>query len=586
MHTVAVGHPGKGTRPFRGRAWRAAMLGCVFATMLMVPLGIRVANAARGVKAPVSIYLPAYEASREREPFNPDPISDLARLQPGYVVIGDSMAGRIDASRLGQLSGRPVAPLLQAGSGSAYWYLALKNWVVASGIRPRAVFVFFRDTNLTDALFRLSPWSLDHVALEREDELNHVVAMRAGTAAHRLELAVEHVYQGELARQWAEPAVLQWPARVLIASRRQRLEFINGMNARFDLDHQRKSDTIDVYRGELRARRSLLDVAVFISFFPHLVAGPIQRASFLLPQVEATREFSFEKARTGFLLICWGLFKKLVIADNVGIIANKVFALADPSFWLVWSGVFAFAIQIYADFSAYTDIARGTSRWLGFELTENFDHPYLARSPADFWRRWNISLSTWFRDYVYIPLGGSRVPGWVWARNVLATFLLSGLWHGASWNYVLWGFYHGVLLIATRAGGTPRPQDRAVATWRTMASIAVMFLLTTIGWLLFRETSLDAIARDLTLSPLGGSALDRQTAAYLFILAFLYSVPLWVQSVWVEVHRARSGEPQPSVVTGSPWPALALQGAACGLALTAILVLRSRTALDFIYFQF
>jgi hypothetical protein len=119
-----------------------------------------------------------------------------------------------------------------------------------------------------------------------------------------------------------------------------------------------------------------------------------------------------------------------------------------------------------------------------------------------------------------------------------------------------------------------------------MASIAVMFLLTNIGWLLFRETSLDAIARDLTLSPLGGSALDRQTAAYLFILAFLYSVPLWVQSVWVEVHRARSGEPQPSVVTGSPWPALALQGAACGLALTAILVLRSRTALDFIYFQF
>jgi len=222
------------------------MLGCVFATMLMVPLGIRVANAARGVKAPVSIYLPAYEASREREPFNPDPISDLARLQPGYVVIGDSMAGRIDASRLGQLSGRPVAPLLQAGSGSAYWYLALKNWVVASGIRPRAVFVFFRDTNLTDALFRLSPWSLDHVALEREDELNHVVAMRAGTAAHRLELAVEHVYQGELARQWAEPAVLQWPARVLIASRRQRLEFINGMNARFDLNHQRKSDTADV----------------------------------------------------------------------------------------------------------------------------------------------------------------------------------------------------------------------------------------------------------------------------------------------------------------------------------------------------
>ena len=189
---------------------------------------------------------------------------------------------------------------------------------------------------------------------------------------------------------------------------------------------QAMSYTIDVYRGELRARRSLLDVAVFISFFPHLVAGPIQRASFLLPQVESTRRFSIEKARTGFLLICWGFFKKLVIADNVGVIANKVFTLADPSFWLLWSGVFAFAIQIYADFSAYTDIARGTSRWLGFELTENFDHPYLARNPADFWRRWNISLSSWFRDYVYIPLGGSRVAGSRWVRNVLVTFLLSG----------------------------------------------------------------------------------------------------------------------------------------------------------------
>ena len=171
---------------------------------------------------------------------------------------------------------------------------------------------------------------------------------------------------------------------------------------------QAMSYTIDVYKGELRARRSLLDLAVFISFFPHLVAGPIQRASFLLPQVEARRRFSPERAQSGFILICWGFFKKLVIADNVGVIANKVFALADPTFYILWAGVFAFAIQIYADFSAYTDIARGTSRWLGFELTQNFDHPYLARSPADFWRRWNISLSTWFRDYVYIPLGGSH----------------------------------------------------------------------------------------------------------------------------------------------------------------------------------
>ena len=212
---------------------------------------------------------------------------------------------------------------------------------------------------------------------------------------------------------------------------------------------QAMSYTVDVFRGELRARRSLLDVAVFISFFPHLVAGPIQRASFLLPQVEGARRFSIEKAASGFYLMVWGFFKKLVIADNVGVIANKVFALSDPSFEILWAGVFAFAIQIYADFSAYTDIARGSSRWLGFELTQNFDHPYMARNPADFWRRWNISLSTWFRDYVYIPLGGSRAAEWKWARNVMVTFLLSGLWHGASWNYVLWGLYHGVLLVLT-----------------------------------------------------------------------------------------------------------------------------------------
>jgi len=347
---------------------------------------------------------------------------------------------------------------------------------------------------------------------------------------------------------------------------------------------QAMSYTIDVSRAELRARRSLLDVAVFISFFPHLVAGPIQRASFLLPQVESTRHFSIEKARSGLLLICWGFFKKLVIADNVGVIANKVFALADPSFWLLWSGVFAFAMQIYADFSAYTDIARGTSRWLGFELTENFDHPYLASSPADFWRRWNISLSSWFRDYVYIPLGGSRVAAAIWIRNVLVTFLLSGLWHGASWNYVLWGLYHGLLLVATRAGRTS--SEAVTRAWRAVPQIIGMFLLTNLGWLLFRETSLTAIVRDLTLSPFGAAALDRQAAAYLFLLAFLYSLPLLIQSVWVEVHRAANGTREPAPVLRSPWPRVALQAGACGLAFAAILVLRSRTSLDFIYFQF
>ncbi len=350
---------------------------------------------------------------------------------------------------------------------------------------------------------------------------------------------------------------------------------------------QAMSYTIDVYRGELRARRSLLDVAVFVSFFPHLVAGPIQRASFLLPQVEERRRFDVEQARTGFLKICWGFFKKLVIADNVGVIANKVFALSDPSFPLLWAGVFAFAIQIYADFSAYTDIARGTSRWLGFELTENFDHPYMARSPSDFWRRWNISLSTWFRDYVYVPLGGSREGSVKWARNVLATFLLSGLWHGASWNYVLWGLYHGLLLVATRARTLLRPASQPgggrlaapAAAVVEILQVVGMFGVTCVGWLIFRETELQALWRDLTLSPFAASALDRQSALYLFALTLLYSLPLWIHSLWSELPSAKEGR-EPA------WSRLALQGVACGLALAAILVLRSSTSLDFIYFQF
>jgi alginate O-acetyltransferase complex protein AlgI len=353
---------------------------------------------------------------------------------------------------------------------------------------------------------------------------------------------------------------------------------------------QAMSYTVDVFRGELRARRSLLDVAVFISFFPHLVAGPIQRASYLLPQVEGERRFSIRHAASGFYLMVWGFFKKLVIADNVGVIANKVFALNDPSFEILWAGVFAFAIQIYADFSAYTDIARGSSRWLGFELTENFDHPYMARTPADFWRRWNISLSTWFRDYVYIPLGGSRAAGGRWARNVMVTFLLSGLWHGASWNYVLWGAYHGVLLLLTRRAGR-ESRDGAgsmfgasrgspLAAALIPLQVAGMFCLTLVGWLLFRETDVHAIVRDLRLLPWHSTPADRQIGLYLFLLAFGYSLPLWAQSVWVNRHHGEHP------LAESAWSGVILRAAACGLAFAAILVLRSRTSLDFIYFQF
>jgi len=340
---------------------------------------------------------------------------------------------------------------------------------------------------------------------------------------------------------------------------------------------QSMSYTIDVYRGHAPARTRFIDIAAFVSFFPHLVAGPIMRATNLLPQVERARTFDPAAARDAGVLIVWGLFKKLVIADNVGVIANKVFALQQPDFYVLWAGVFAFAIQIYSDFSAYTDIARGVAKWYGFDLIKNFQRPYLATGPADFWHRWNISLSTWFRDYVYIPLGGSRSgPGRV-AANLMITFLASGLWHGASWNYVLWGGYHGLLLVITRS--------IRLKGFR-VAKILTMFMLTCVGWLIFRETDLSQLIADFKLSPMDSTPLGRSTGLYLFLLVVLYSLPLWIHDVWAEFHgpdlvkAIEIREPAPA------WNRVFAQAALCGVMFAAILVMRSQTALNFIYFAF
>ena len=343
---------------------------------------------------------------------------------------------------------------------------------------------------------------------------------------------------------------------------------------------QSMSYTIDVYRGHAPARTRFVDVAAFVSFFPHLVAGPIMRATNLLPQVERPRVFSVPAARDATVLIVWGLFKKLVIADNTGVIANKVFALQHPDFFVLWAGVFAFAIQIYADFSAYTDIARGVAKWYGFDLIRNFERPYLAAGPADFWHRWNISLSTWFRDYVFIPLGGSRRgPGRV-AANLMVTFLVSGFWHGASWNYVLWGAYHGVLLIATRS------IKRQMPGWLRPFQVAAMFALTCIGWLIFRETELTQLVADVRLSPAASTALERSTGLYLFLLALLYSIPLWAHDIWAELGGIDLTASMEAPEREPRWGRVFAQAAVCGTLFAAILTLRSQTALNFIYFAF
>ena len=242
---------------------------------------------------------------------------------------------------------------------------------------------------------------------------------------------------------------------------------------------------IDVYMGRTHARSDFVDTALFVSFFPQLVAGPIERASNLLPQFERPRKFNPDQVSSGLSLLSWGLFKKLVIADNVGIIVDNIFSTSDPGSSMLWVGTFAFGVQILADFSGYTDIARGSARLLGIELSLNFRHPWLASSPADFWRRWHITLSTWLRDYIYVPLGGNRKGDSRTHVNLLLTMLLGGLWHGAAWNFVIWGGLHGILLMAHRELAGRDEKERAAA-WRDAPRILLTFNLVTVAWVFFR----------------------------------------------------------------------------------------------------
>lgn len=260
---------------------------------------------------------------------------------------------------------------------------------------------------------------------------------------------------------------------------------------------QALSYTIDVYRGELHATNSFWDFFLAVLYFPHLVAGPIQRASLLLPQVTLPRAITAEKLQEGVHLIIWGFVKKIYMADNLSPIVEVAFSNPSPNGGATTIGVLAFCFQIYCDFSGYTDIARGLAKIMGFEFSLNFNLPYISRNPSEFWRRWHISLSSWLRDYLYKPLGGNRGSSWTTNRNLLITMLLGGLWHGAAWNFVLWGFYHGVLLIGHRLAGPilrlgEKSLGRIPGIWPFICWFA-MFFLTCYGWLLFRASSVDQI---------------------------------------------------------------------------------------------
>lgn len=342
---------------------------------------------------------------------------------------------------------------------------------------------------------------------------------------------------------------------------------------------QAVSYVLDIWRGEIQARKNFFDFFLFKAFFPQLVAGPIERAPHLLPQIEHRRVLNFDRFRDGIFLMLWGFFKKLVIADNVSIVADKIFALEDPTFPGLWAGVFAFAIQIYADFSAYTDIARGTSKLLGFELMQNFNHPYFAQSPQDFWRRWHISLSSWFRDYLYIPLGGSREGEWKAARNVIITFTLCGFWHGASWNFVFWGAYHGILLIGTRFCQRIVPENIRKQPVLAPLRMLLTFVLICIGWLIFRETNTEYLFRYLTLSPAAASKDDWQLGIFLALTVVFYSFPLWTQPVVEALWKRYSHR-------FNAWPVIGAQAVTAGILLFGVLHFWSTVSSDFIYFQF
>lgn len=251
---------------------------------------------------------------------------------------------------------------------------------------------------------------------------------------------------------------------------------------------QTLSYTIDVYRRQLRATEDLVQFSAYVAFFPQLVAGPIERATNLLPQFQKPRPFDSQFAISGFYLIVWGLFKKVVVADHCAFFVNQIFdAPGGYSSLELVLGAVLFAFQIYGDFSGYSDIAIGVARLFGFSLMTNFSFPYFSRDIAEFWRRWHISLSTWFRDYLYIPLGGSRGGTWQRIRNVMLVFLVSGLWHGANWTFIFWGALHGLLFLPLLLSQTNRNHVVSTAIQlRQLPKLLFTFLLVSLAWVFFR----------------------------------------------------------------------------------------------------
>jgi len=338
--------------------------------------------------------------------------------------------------------------------------------------------------------------------------------------------------------------------------------------------------TVDVYRRRVPAERNLANFLLFITFFPHLVAGPIVRARDFLPQVSRPKHWSWLRLQLGAELFLLGLVKKLAIADRMAMLADPVFA--SPEHYgtaRVWLAVLAYAVQIYCDFSGYSDMALGAAHMLGYKLALNFNAPYLAVNITEFWRRWHISLSSWLRDYLFIPLGGSRGTRWQTNRNLLLTMTLGGLWHGANWTFVVWGLLHGLLLIGHKTfqeACSPRPR---LSRWLqshagTALRITATFLTVSLVWVFFRAQTLSG-ALELVqrlLVPHGGVGMPRAGMLIWVCLAFLVVLQIVGRNSFWRRRLARMPAP--------------LLGTSYATVLTLCLVLTPNTGKAFIYFQF
>ena len=340
------------------------------------------------------------------------------------------------------------------------------------------------------------------------------------------------------------------------------------------------SYVIDVYRREIPATRNFVDFAVFVAYFPHLVAGPILRATSLLPQIHSPRRITAAQLRDGAWLIAWGYFLKVFVADNLAPLANQVFEPGgSPAGVNVLLGVYAFAFQIYGDFAGYSNIARGTSKLMGIELIENFRFPYLVRSPQEFWRHWHISLSSWLRDYLYIPLGGNRGTPAQTRRNLMVTMVLGGLWHGAAWTFVLWGVYQGALLGVYRtlegvAGARKWLLGDSPAA--RLLGWVVMFHLTCYGWLIFRATSLSQLG-SMTTALVTNFALTSADFNGLVVPLALYLTPLLL------VHALEARANDVLIVRRLP---VGLRYSVYAATAYLIVLFGNFGGADFIYFQF